>query len=68
MGLKFLDKKGGKHSQGALYSGDNNNLVVVVQQLYNEDPTTGVLLWDDSDLYRAYHFDFVDNYNYATPH
>jgi len=52
----------------ALYSGDNNNLVVVVQQLYGEDPTTGGLLWDDSDLYRAHHLDFVDNDNYATPH
>jgi len=52
----------------ALYSGDNNNLVVVVQQLYGEDPSTGDLLWDDSNVYKAYHLDFVDNDNYAVPH
>jgi hypothetical protein len=51
-----------------LYSGDNNNLVVVVQQLYGEDPTTKALLWDDSYAYKGYPLDFVDNDNYATPH
>jgi len=51
----------------ALYSSDNRNLTVVVQQLYEE--SNGATLWDDAggDVYRAYGLDFVDNSGETVP-
>jgi len=52
----------------ALYSSDNKNLTVVVQQLYEVD-TNGATLWDDAgdDVYRGYGLDFVDNSGETVP-
>jgi hypothetical protein len=52
----------------ALYSSDNKNLVVVVQQLHEVD-TNGATLWDDAagDVYRGYGLDFVDNSGETVP-
>lgn len=52
----------------ALYSTDNKNLTLVVQQLYEEDKSgSGVPLWDDKYAYVAYGLDFVDNNGKLVP-
>jgi hypothetical protein len=47
-----------------LYSGDNTNLVVVVQQYYAE--SDGVIM-DDTEAYQGAKLDFVDNGGYTVP-
>ncbi len=50
----------------ALYSPDNNNVTLVVQQLY-EESSPGVPRWDDKWAYVAYALDFVDNDEWYPP-
>ena len=50
----------------ALYSSDNKNLVVVVQQYYQE-ATSSTALWDDTWKYPSYVWDFVDNGGSSVP-
>ncbi|HME42685.1 MAG TPA: hypothetical protein VKF36_06340 [Syntrophorhabdales bacterium] len=49
-----------------LFSGDNNNLTVVVQQLIATD-ASGNVVWDDRNTYKAYYLDFVDNAGSSVP-
>ncbi|MBI5582790.1 MAG: ricin-type beta-trefoil lectin domain protein [Deltaproteobacteria bacterium] len=48
----------------ALYSADNRNLVIVVQQIYE---ARGSAVWDDRSIYQSYSWDFVDNAGGSVP-
>lgn len=50
-----------------MFTADWNHVVVVVQQLYGEDPTTKAELWDDSNAYVGYELDYVNNSGYSVP-
>ncbi len=49
-----------------LYSGDNVNITVVVQQLYEKNEVGGTL-WDDTGIYEGNQLDFVDNGSSSVP-
>jgi hypothetical protein len=50
-----------------MYTAQYDHIVLVVQQLYGEDPTTKAQIWDDSDTYVGYPLDYVDNDGYSVP-
>ncbi len=50
-----------------MFTAEYDHVVVVVQQLFGEDPDTGALLWDDSNAYKGKKLDFVDNDGYSVP-
>jgi hypothetical protein len=52
----------------SLYSGDNTNLVVVVQQQYAKLNIDGLdVIIDDTNAYQGAKLDFVDNDGYTVP-